>query len=401
MIKHIFKMLWIQRSKYIGIFTVQSLVFVIFIVLFISIFKKVEMYSSPGNLKTENVVRVIFKFIPGMAWNSVQSEQTHIKMESLMENIAAMPNVKNVCRAEYLAPYQTSFRDYKYSTIESNGQNIKFSRKIADKNSAFIYEPLLVKGEWLTDGTLVDGTWPAVITQAMADTLNWSEPIGKKIEALNNYKKLPIPLTVVGVISGAKEHLFEESPAAIIVSPKQDFSVNGWQFHGEYNVEITDDFETLAITFNKEFNKMVGLNNLYTSVLRIDKYKNHEIVKNTITEVFMTVPALFFLIFTFIGTFGLFWLYSQKRTREFALRRAIGSSQNKLLLLLVGESVTLTILASIPATLLALIVYGFEIYMCYALLVSLLIMTTFSLFSALYPALKVSRLPIYEVLKSE
>lgn len=406
MINHIFRMLWVQRGKYIGVFIVQSIVCIVFVVLFVSIFKKVEMYNTPGNMKTDNIVRVVFKFIPGMAWNTEQAKSAHLTMQSVMDDIAKLPNIKNICKAEYLAPYQISTDDYQYNTIKHNDRSIKYSLKIADQNSAFIYEPLITHGEWITDGRLSDGSWPAVITQSMADTLNLQHPLGKTIEAINEYAKLPIPLTIVGVVSGVKEHLFEESPLSIIVSPEHQASINPWPFRGEYNIEINGDFDILATTFNKEFNKRTQNEftqdkNVYTSVLNIDKYRKSEIINNTMTEFFMAIPSLFFLIFTFIGTYGLFWLYSQKRIREFALRRAIGSSKNRILILLVGESVVLTTMAAIPAVVMSLVVYSFEINTIYAILLTLAIMVVFSLFSALSPAVKVSNLPIYEVIKSE
>ena len=113
----------------------------------------------------------------------------------------------------------------------------------------------------------------------------------------------------------------------------------------------------------------------------------------------MIIPVLFLLVFTFIGTFGLFWLYSSKRRKEFALRIVVGATPRELYRFVVSESLLLSVLALLPGMVLFCFVYPFDPVHLSALGCACLVMILFSVFSAWWPAYKVARMNPVEVMR--
>lgn len=116
-------------------------------------------------------------------------------------------------------------------------------------------------------------------------------------------------------------------------------------------------------------------------------------MSDVVSDIAMQViPTLFLLFFTFIGTLGLSLLNSKKRKIEFATRLVVGSTKCNLLFFVFWENLILTIFASLPGIVLALFVYEWTIVHVMAFVITFLIMILFSMFSAWYPAYRVSRL---------
>ena len=113
------------------------------------------------------------------------------------------------------------------------------------------------------------------------------------------------------------------------------------------------------------------------------------------------MPAFFLFIFAFIGTFGLFWLQSKKRLKEYALQLALGATRRDLMKMVLGESLLISVMASIPSVLLAFFIYDFTVENIAAVVTTILLMCLFSLFSAWYPAYRISRVNPAEVLHYE
>ena len=197
----------------------------------------------------------------------------------------------------------------------------------------------------------------------------------------------------------------------------------------EYMVRVkegeTDNFRNLM---NKEFNLMMGEEPVRLSFGNIEKWKlndmrgvfitllgmgtNQEIslfslkslkVTTMLSDIVnmgaMIIPVLFLLVFTFIGTFGLFWLYSSKRRKEFALRIVVGSTPRGLYRFVVSESLLLSVLALLPGMVLFCFVYPFDPVHLSALGCACLVMILFSVFSAWWPAYKVARVNPVEAMR--
>ena len=152
---------------------------------------------------------------------------------------------------------------------------------------------------------------------------------------------------------------------------------------------------------DKEF-KRAGLNNdVELFVFPMEEWKAFSMVGTMLSVAAQAVPAFFLFIFAFIGTFGLFWLQSKKRLKEYALQLALGATRRDLMKMVLGESLLISVMASIPSVLLAFFIYDFTVENITAVVTTILLMCLFSLFSAWYPAYRISRVNPAEVLHYE
>ena len=146
---------------------------------------------------------------------------------------------------------------------------------------------------------------------------------------------------------------------------------------------------------------MMGKDNVRLSFGNIEKWKLNDMRDVFITLLGIGVPTIFLFVFAFIGTFGLFWLYSSKRRQEFALRIVLGSTKGGLYRFVINESLLLSVLALIPGSILFCFVYPFNTVNLLALSAACVVMILFSVFSAWFPAYQVARVNPVEAMREE
>lgn len=386
-----------QRWRAFGwIYLEQALVFIILMLCIVAVGQKIREYNTPGMLDTEEVVNYGYMFAPEhrgdqeMQWE-VRTQMETIGRELTKQSEAVVAVTQSVCMLPYTRPDENNFSD----SIIIDGKKIFTMLKGSDQGGFEVLRPVLEEGEWLPSliGYAKDEV-PIVISRQLADSAGWHEAVGQKINLWGAV------LEVVGVIEGMKNSVFANSYPTIIMPAEL---LNGMSlFYGEYAARI------------KPGQQAQFINDLYTIYRRTVDYSGVDLIVNDMTEwkrnsmmeitaplIAQGIPTVFFLIFGFIGTSGLFWLYSKKRVEEFALRRAIGATKNRLVGMVITESVVLTLLAAVPGLLLAVFIYSWDSVVLLGIFATLAVMLIFSVFSAWYSAYKVSRVSPAEALHNE
>ena len=204
--------------------------------------------------------------------------------------------------------------------------------------------------------------------------------------------------TVVGIIAGIKQSVFADSPESIIV-PKEIVSRYGYN---ECCAKIKPGFEDeFHACFSREFKRMGLANKAVQTCSSMEDSKIGSMYDTVSSIVMQVVPTSFLLLFAFIGTFGLFWLNSKKRKVEFALRVVVGATRNRLVSLVVLESLILSVMAALPGILLFCFVYEWTTVHVMAVGITFVIMVLFSVFSAWWPAYQVSKVNPVEAMRDE
>lgn len=391
---------FLSRWKgFAGIYIEQMLVFAVLMLCSVAILGKVKQYRAPGLLDTENTM--VFGYTTPQDerdWDEII--QGRAILDKIGKEMTALPYVEGVTRSNNILPYGAPSTGMIF-TIEVDGKGKQAAMMTAEANAQQVLLPQLDEGEWLPAGT-TDYT-PAVITRQLADSVGWHEAVGKTFR-LPITKSFTPELRVVGVVSGIRKDAFDpESPMAVIVKTSffEDMGMATADSYSCARLKNAKDKETFANEFYQRFKKEMGGSALEPYVADMERYKSEQIIRQTGTLIAQSIPTVFFLVFGFIGTFGLFWLHSGKRVGEFALRRAVGATKGRLVRMVVLESVTLTLLAAVPGLLLAALVYAWDATVVLGILATLAIMLIFSVVSAWYPAWKVSRVSPAEALHNE
>ena len=393
----VLKMLWAQRKKYYIIYMEQVLITIVLMICAVSFAVMLEEYLRPGLLDVSNQkavsVRYSNQYTDQIFQNSINAAKT-IGMK-MREKEYVVGTVREVD----LAPYLRSDGFYMGDSLSINDKKYGVKIKYAEKEAADLFNIRLTKGKWFDEDALPDGSCPAIITQQLADSLaqgNRREVIGQKFHYRNR------ECTIIGVVAGLKQSTFDFSPQAVVFPHKYYFGMGTPTTIVKIEEGHEQDFYH---DFMQEYEKIaqsMGLGEDYIPcVLDMNAMKRNDRFDELFGITAQATPTLFFILFAFLGTFSLFWMQSKKRAKEYALQIAIGLAPRRLVGNIVCESVLLSLFAVIPAIIIACFIYEWTWVHVAAIACTVLIMVLFAVFSAWYPAYKVSRINPAEVLHYE
>ena len=385
MLRNMVTLIWNDRKRFIGIVIEQTLVFIVCMHCLVSISFAVHEYNEPGILDTENVISIGYSVMDKNAGNL---DDISRDFDLLVEKLRRNPNVKAISREDNFTPYMRG-DSHKSDSIKVDNIQLKSYTKWADKYTKDVYNIELVEGEWISDQKLTDGSEGIVITRDIVNTLKWQKSVGKKILVYNrNY-------TVVGVIEGFR-HTVSRPSSSIVIMPIASRKTS----YKEIAVKAKD-LDLFTIDFYAEWDKTMKNRGLALTFEYLDKARRSDVISEITDIVLQTIPTIFLIIFAFIGTFGIFWLNSKKRIKEFALRIVVGSTPNELIWYVVKESILVTLVSMLPGLLLAVFIYEFTVVHLFAIGISITLMLLFAIFSAWYPAYRVSRVNPVEAMREE
>jgi len=387
MIRHIFTLFLNQKRTFGGMLAEQILVFLALLFCFVIVGEKIAQYFSPGILNTKNTfICMLHPVLPSEELSPAELQQ---KMDRVVEKVRKSPSVIAFGKSKWLVPYIRPEEMYLNDSIQIGTRKIQVFLKFADKYMNQVFQLQMEEGVWLTDEPLEDGSYPAVITSQLMEKLSWSQGIGKRI----HYNG--IVFTVVGVVAGIKQEPLKVARPTMIV-PERVLSDTWFEYTARVKEGGADNFRSLM---SKEFNLMMGKDHVRLSFGNIEKWKLNDMRDVFITLLGVGIPTFFLFSFAFIGTFGLFWLYSSKRRKEFALRIVVGSTPRELYCFVISESLLLSVLALLPGIILFCFVYPLDPVHLSALGCACLVMIVFAVFSAWWPAYRVTRVNPVEAMR--
>ncbi|MDR1563098.1 MAG: ABC transporter permease [Dysgonamonadaceae bacterium] len=395
--KHLLKMVWNQWRSYSGICTEQILVTVVLMLALVSLSETVQKYRTPGMLDVEHTFSIGYMYTNMMGnITSEEKKNTDQSMETLVENLRKLPYVKAISRGRNLAPYLRSDDIYTHmgsDSIRIDDKQFLAVLKSSDEYGASVLNPEIEEGSWLQENrALPDGSLPVVITRQFADKAGWTTAVGKKIPYRSKN------LTVVGVVAGLKQEPFIPSPVAIVAPI---FASSG-SIYSEALAKIKPGMEREFIdAFHKEFTRLIASEKVEPLIHDVQLLKGMWVSQSILPVTLQSISTLFLFIFAFIGTFGLYWMISQKRIKEFALRIAFGSTKRGLMKIVIGESLLVTCVAVLPALALSFFIYEYDTVHMIAIGATLFIMLLFAVVSAWYPAWVASKINPAEAMKYE
>ena len=387
MLKHILVLFENQKRNYGGMCIGQMIVFIVVLYCFISIGDTMKRYYTLGRLETDNVI----SFYNYMRDNRVMDQDEELlRMDDLCRSLKNCSLVVAVTKSVQFLQYMRDLDNYLSDSIHISDKKMKVYIKGVDENTMQVFRPKLEEGKWLTNKPLDDGSYPIVITRQLMEEIGWIDAIGKKLICSGHN------CTVVGVIAGFKHKPMSISYPTIIVPLSLCPS---WI---EYSILVKPG-ECLNFRnyLYKEFYKFFEKGKVDLGIMELDKLKAVYMQNELLSLIAIIVPTFFLLIFVFIGTFGLFWLYSSRRRKEFALRIVVGSTPIGLRNFVILEAILLTILSWIPGMILFFLIYSVNSIDLLALVATCFVMMLFSVFSAWWPAYQVSQVNPVEAMREE
>ena len=411
MIRFVLKTLWAQRKKYYSILMEQTLITIALMIAGVSMAISLEKYLRPGLLDVSNTyaLSVFYKPKEGSAVIDEMFKKGYEALEKVLEIMQEKPYVVNTNHSLGLLPYGTEEGGSPKDSLILNDKKYYVNTKYVDNGALQTFDIDLTAGKWFeNEEKLPNGSWPILVSEQVVNAINKDAQKSSKEELLgkrcilqdpsNGFMHPNIDCTIIGVVSGVKESTFETSPAVVLVPLKFWLSV---QRAKNLSIKIKKGYEQEFYNeCAKNLKLLAGIDYQlrFRNIGRLEKLDRFDEMLSLTVQI---IPTLFFIIFAFLGTFGLFWMQSKKRAKEYALQIAIGLAPQQLVSNIVWESVLLSLFASIPALIVAFFIYEWTWLHVLAIGCTILIMILFAVFSAWYPAYKVSRINPAEVLHYE
>lgn len=394
MIRYLLTFLWNSKRHFAGIFIEQMLVFVVLTICMISLSDMLEKYYEPGLLDTENVVSIGYMSDRTLDMN--KREEQNRALDAILENMRQWEHVVDISESSSLVPYFREPENYWADSVTISGCKYYARIKLADKSAQRVFGIDITEGEWLHP--LPDYSWPVVITQQLADEVGAGESlIGARLYDSRNYQ-----CTIVGITPGIKEDVFT-SPAPAIIIAYQKSQSDLFRIYREICARIEPGHvEEFCNSYYRECKRLLPyFDQMEIGARDMSVHKEKAMFPVTSRLKLLAIPTLILVVFAFIGTLGLLMLDTQKRVREFSLHRAMGATKPALMKLMIFQSLALTLSASLPGIVLALLVFDFNAPHLLALAATLGIMSLFSLSSACYPAWRIAQTNPAETLHQE
>lgn len=378
MIGHVFKIVRNSWKSFCGIFIEQMVVCVVLMLVVVSVCVTLSKMYAPGLLDTDNTV--CFGFV--LEDESCDKEEIGKCIDLVADNLKKLDYMVGITRSVAMTPYVGNYARYDDS-VRVEGKMYRVNYKGADEEAYKVFCPEIVQGEWLSDNKLEDGSFTCVVTQQLVDELKWTQTLGRKLFVKGNN------FTVVGVISGIKHKVLLPAEPAVIVPCcviKYDDVFRELCARVEPGKE-----KEFIMAYYKEFQRLIPNKEVQPFAIDMEFAKRGTCNVTFVNIMLQSVPTIFLFVFAFIGTFGLFMQYSEKRAREYALRLAVGATPHRLLVFVMLESVVITLLACLPGIVLSMFIYEYSLPEWMGVGLTVFVMLVFSVLSTWYPAYQVTK----------
>ena len=396
MLKHILIILWNQKRKYSVLIFEQMLVFIAVALSLTIVFDTVKSYNTPGKLNIDNVVGFGY-MVSGGQGKIQEMKEMHQLMDLVKERLAGEAYVTGISRSFYFTPFLRPSEDYYSDSVElASGKKVFAHIKATDEAAEKIYEPDIIRGRWFRDGERINGNYPVVVSMPFAELSGLSDVLGKTIRFGGG------TFTVTGIVSGIKEVPYEETPPCVIFPIEFIFPEGSIANYEELVAKIQPGYEDeFTGDLYREYYHVVGEElGAECIVSSLSILETSRMAQSTVSIAATGIPALFFLLFTIIGTAGMNLMEAKDRLKEFALRLSCGSTKKMAVCLVVIQNTVVTVLSAIPGIAIILSIYPAGISLPVAA-VTLVLAIFISFLCAMYPAVRLSGINPAEQLKEE
>lgn len=202
----------------------------------------------------------------------------------------------------------------------------------------------LLAGRDILDGDKEDAPPVIVLSEALAKRFELGpSPVGKSLNGMWGKDKRPV--TVIGIVADARSHSLAEPPALLAYEPFRQQSdktiktLNGW-FRTSFAIRSNADIDMAAAVQQSihEADAGIPISRYTTMQAMIEGSLSRPKFLSSLSISF----ALFALLLTVIGLFGLLSYQVSERTREIGVRIAFGATKGKIVGFIVSRGLRLT-----------------------------------------------------------
>ena len=396
MIRHILRLMWNRKRSLVWIFIEQVFVFGVMLFCFTVLSDTIFRHYSKGTVQTDNVVTLDFEKFDKEDQTEDDAEANRASFNNMVEAMKEWPSVELISIGRGGATPGSNSDSFSFDTITFNGQGIRSSVKYCDENYYKMFSPTLKEGAWFRDSDAFLDTPPVVVTQRLIDRADFT---GSAVGQTIFYNGRTYRIT--GVVEAYKDRPTENQLTVLFVPATLSPGDIRWDYMVKHKQGLGSDFSK---AFMAEFYRNFPRDQFQPQFIEIYKFfVQLSFIQFTLKVSLLAIPTAFLLIFAFMGTFGVVWMQTKKRTSEMGLRIAMGCTPARLMLTVILENLILTTIAMLPGLIVVFFLYIFDPEgweWSAAVGAAVVFMWLFSIISAWYPAWKAAKVQPVEALKS-
>ncbi len=260
------------------------------------------------------------------------------------------------------------------------------------------------RGRTFTAQDDANGEHVVILNATMATRLfGTDDPVGRRIEWSFGNNQWQPATTVIGVVADTKEFGLDDSGTAVIYqSAFQSFP--GWTFLVRTNGEPGPLVQHVTDVI-RELDPERPVDNIFT----LDELRAEHVAPWRLNATLFGSFALLALVIAAIGVGGVLAVSVSQRTNEFGVRMTFGANQVRILRMVLGEGVTMSIIGIVLGAVGAVFVTRLMTSLLFAVepvdvttMVGVIgILTLVAIGSSLIPAYRASRVDPMEALRSD
>ncbi len=356
------------------------------------------VYNMPRNFDIDRTYRISYGYIPSgnetfdmeaaqqpmptQCYNLLKTVRNHPIVEAATMSFASNPYCSNSCGIMC----RTDTNDTEFSRAGlyqiSNDYPVVYKMKGINGETPEQLASLIREGKVLISKDMFENAGNLINTN-LYDTNGGTYTVGAVIEPMR------------------RNDYYEQATGFFMALP--DIMYGNWpdlavRIKPEFNGDVTKTLVKEIRSGNLYVQNVEPMSSVRSKVIREDDIK----VRN------ITIIAIFVLFNLFLGVLGTFWLRSQSRTGEIAIRKVNGATHTSILRRMLGESMIILTLATaigIPLGYITINLIDKSNFYPETITTSVIItyatVALMTLLGTLFPTLKAMRINPAESLKSE
>ena len=370
MLQHSLKMIWAERKSNTWIFIELIVIFTILWFCSGFMYEKGKQFFEPVGVDINHTYVLRFGFQKNVNIEDYPKDYDYPQdAYTIMERIKQYPGIESACFTDgYSTPYSFGYRGrgvfkdsayigYAFRQVSPEYFDvfkIKFqSGKPFDANEALSINQVVASPD--ADNTFFKNEDITSLKEIIDIDFNPGfDPEGKSKEEIENAIKAKTVWKVTGTVNKIKRsenNLYNR----MLFFPKTRDDLKNIQYT-DFCIRVKPQFDKNFInTFKKEMGERLKVGPFELNLITPLSKSRADYLRDTTQKIeMMWVVIAFLLVNVFLGIVGTFRFRANARRGEIGLRCAMGSSKLKIQQLLLSETFVLLLLASIPATILAL-----------------------------------------------
>ena len=366
MLQHSLKMIWAERKS--NVWILLELIVIFTILWFCSgfMYEKGKQFFEPVGFDINHTYLLRFDIRKNVNMDDYPQDYDYSQDGfTIIDRLKQYSAIENACFSSYNStPYSGS---YSGSSIQKDSVSYGYAMRTVPPEYFDVFKIKFQSGRPFDANEALTKT--NVVASPQADNKFFKEDITSLKEIIKKelapgyhpktkeeYKQAPkvdVVWKVTGVVNKIKRSEFE-SCERILFFPMSRNDMNPKQADICIRVKPHAD-KNFIKTFQKEMSERLKVGPFeLVSIAPLSESREAFIhdTKESINTIWVVI--LFLLVNVFLGIVGTFRFRANARRGEIGLRCAMGSSKNRIRQLLLGETFMILLLASIPATILAM-----------------------------------------------